>query len=249
MTGKIFVNYRRKLEGGWEAEAIATRLAMEFGAEQIFLDVKGIPPGADFAKKLLFEIGQAVALVVVLGKDWHMTQDEETGDKRIGQEDDWVRREIRTAIQRAIPIFPLLIDDAKPPPAKALPDDIKPLLQVQHRPVRQTHVDEDLRSVIDALAEQTGVPCTGAGRPLSSRLALANYRQSLLHELSERQVDPVRPPAAAGHGAQRARLAVPRAAEGLHRPARRPGRDSPTRDGAPGRPGLRQVHATAALAA
>ena len=189
MTGKIFVNYRRKLEGGWEAEAIATRLAMEFGAEQIFLDVKGIPPGADFAKKLLFEIGQAVALVVVLGKDWHMTQDEETGDKRIGQEDDWVRREIRTAIQRAIPIFPLLIDDAKPPPAKALPDDIKPLLQVQHRPVRQTHVDEDLRSVIDALAEQTGVPCTGAGRPLSSRLALANYRQSLLHELSERQVD------------------------------------------------------------
>jgi len=192
MSGKIFVYYRRKLEGGWEADAIATRLAMEFGAEQIFLDVKGIPPGADFAKKLLFEIGQAVALVVVLGKDWHMTQDEETGDKRIGQEDDWVRLEIRTAIQRRIPIFPLLIDDAKPPPAKALPDDIMPLLAVQHRPVRQTHVDEDLRSVIDALAEQTGVPCTGAGRPPSSRLALANYRQSLLHGPSERQTRFVR---------------------------------------------------------
>ncbi|WP_273703613.1 NACHT domain-containing protein, partial [Candidatus Accumulibacter vicinus] len=191
MTGKIFVNYRRKLEGGWDADAIATRLAMAFGAERIFLDVKGIPPGADFAEKLRVEIGQAAALVVVLGKDWHMIQDEETGDKRLGQEDDWVRREIRTAIQRGIPIFPLLIDAAQPPPAKALPDDIRPLLAAQHWPIRQTHVDDDLRSVITALAMQTGMPSRGAAdRTQSPRLALVNYRQSLLRELSERhQVD------------------------------------------------------------
>ena len=190
MTGKIFVNYRRKLAGGWDADAIATRLATEFGAEQIFLDVKGIPPGTDFAEKILFEIGQAVTLVVMLGKDWHMAQDEETGDKRIGQEDDWVRREIRTAIERGIPIFPLLIDDANLPPAKALPDDIKPLIGKEAWRVRQAHVDDDLRRVIDALAEQTGIPRARADSPESYRLALNDHRQSLLRELAERhQVD------------------------------------------------------------
>src|SRR5262249_28099217 len=125
MTAKIFVNYRRKQEGGWAADAIATRLAREFGAERIFLDVTGLPPGAKFAEQIRSEIDRAVALVVVLGKDWYKIQDDETGEQRIARADDWVRSEIRTAVERQIPIFPLLIDDATPPSKEVLPDDIK----------------------------------------------------------------------------------------------------------------------------
>src|SRR5262249_23818677 len=151
-------NYRRKQEGGWAADAIATRLAREFGAERIFLDVTGIPPGAKFAEQIRSEIARAVALVVVLGKDWYQIQDDETGEQRIARADDWVRSEIRTAVERQIPIFPLLIDDATPPSKEVLPDDIKEFIGNQAWQVRQAHVDDDLRPVIEELAKRTGIP-------------------------------------------------------------------------------------------
>src|SRR5687767_11135633 len=154
---KIFVNYRRQQEGGWPADSIATRLQSEFGRDHIFLDTKNIRPADEWAKKIRSEIASAAALVVVLGKDWHKVQDE-AGNKRLDQKDDWVREEIRTAINLQIPIFILQLDAAELPKKDWLPEDIQPLLDSQAVSIRESAVDIDLGPVLDQLADRTGIP-------------------------------------------------------------------------------------------
>ena len=177
MAPKIFVNYRHKQEGGWAAKAIASKLQTEFGAERIFLDVDGIPPGGEL-EEIRSEIARAAALVVVLGEEWHKIQDD-YGAQRIKQDDDWVRFEIRTAIERQIPIFPLLLDAAKLPPRQGIPEDIEPLIGRKAWTVRQPYADNDLVPVIDELAKQTSVPRLRAGSQQSSRIATAKRAAAL----------------------------------------------------------------------
>jgi tetratricopeptide (TPR) repeat protein len=168
MGARIFVSYRRKQEGGWAAESIATRLRAEFGREQVFLDVKGIAPGAVFRDVLRHELAGASALVVMVGADWHKVQNDDSGTRRLDDEDDWVREEIRTAIKRGIHIFPLLLDAAGMPKAEWLPADIQPFAQRQAWTVRQAHVDRDLDRFAAELAVRTGIPRRGAAIPADS---------------------------------------------------------------------------------
>ncbi|HEV7266746.1 MAG TPA: FHIPEP family type III secretion protein [Falsiroseomonas sp.] len=161
MTSKIFVNYRRKQEGGWAAESISTRLVAEFGADRVFLDVKGIPPSANFKLTLRDALASAAALVVVLGEDWHKLQDDASGARRLDNEDDWVREEIRTALKRGIPIFPLLLENAQLPRSEWLPKDIRAFVDCQGWTVRQAHVDPDLDALADAIAAQSGIARLG----------------------------------------------------------------------------------------
>jgi hypothetical protein len=157
-VSKIFVNYRRQEEGGWAAQAIATRLQNEFGAGRVFVDVRNIPPAAEWARVLRSEIAAAAALIVLMGEDWHKIQDKETGNKRITEKDDWVREEIRTALEREIPIFILLLDAAKLPMQEWLPEDIRPLLGVQARTIHQSNVEADLVPVLEQIEARTGIP-------------------------------------------------------------------------------------------
>jgi hypothetical protein len=168
---KIFVNYRRQQDGGWAADSISTRLQTEFGADHVFLDVRSIRPSADWADTIQSEITQAPAFVVLLGKDWHKVQDEETGDRRIKEDDDWVRREIRTALDRQIPIFIVLLDGARVPEEKWLPEDIRPFLRSQAWTVRQSNVETDLEPVLEELATRTGIARARSDSSGRSRLA------------------------------------------------------------------------------
>lgn len=172
MRGKIFVNYRRQQEGGWAAEAIATKLQAAFGADQVFLDTRNIRPSTKFAEEIRAEIAGAAALVVVMAEDWHKVQDRDSGDKRITQDDDWVREEIRTAIRRDIPIFIVLLESATLPRREWLPEDIRAVLEHQATPVRQATADSDLERLLAELARVTGLARAGApARPRPARPA------------------------------------------------------------------------------
>ena len=52
-------------------------------------------------------------LVVVIGKNWLRLQDENF-IRRINKKDDWVRKEIETALRRKIKIIPLLMGATTP---------------------------------------------------------------------------------------------------------------------------------------
>src|SRR6266850_8612059 len=121
--GVIFINYRR-MDAGWSADHLASLLERTFGEDRVFLDVQGIQAGDEFAVDLEEKLRRASVLVVLIGKGWLHDQDK-YGRRRIDREDDWVRREIRTALQQpACRVIPVLIDDADLPEERdALPDD------------------------------------------------------------------------------------------------------------------------------
>jgi hypothetical protein len=171
---KIFVNYRRQQDGGWPANSIAKTLEREFGSDRVFLDVKNVPPAGHWPGLIQSEIERAAALVIVMGEDWHKIHDPEAGSRRIDKEDDWVRKEIRTAITGNIPIFILLLDDAKLPKPEWLPNDIQPLLDAQARTIHSATADNDLEPVLVELEALTMIPRQKAASSSRTRLAPPN---------------------------------------------------------------------------
>jgi hypothetical protein len=140
----IFINYRRT-DAGWPADLLASELGRSFGATRVFQDVRGIDAGDDFVTVLDSHLRRASILIVLIGSDWLRAADE-FGRRRLDQEQDWVRREIRMAVQKAgCRVIPVLIDDAElPDEREALPEDISALLTRERLYLRQAHRDDDI---------------------------------------------------------------------------------------------------------
>src|SRR5215470_11394516 len=69
MATKVFISYRRKDAAG-HAGRVHDRLAKEFGANLLFMDVDGIPFGVNFVKALQEEVAKCGVLLAVIGPDW-----------------------------------------------------------------------------------------------------------------------------------------------------------------------------------
>ena len=110
--GGIFVSYRRE-ESGHVAGQLADRLSDRFGAEQVFIDVKSIEPGVDFAEAIFRAIDACTVLVAVIGPGWLRTADER-GGRRLDDPDDLVRLEIGAALARGVRVIPVLVEGRLP---------------------------------------------------------------------------------------------------------------------------------------
>lgn len=126
------------------------------GHADVFQDCDAIKPGDDWAKAIDEHLKRAEALVVVLTAGWHKVQDETSGRRRIDDPVDWVRNEIRFALQRRIRIFSILLDGAELPNRDWLPSDIGGFVDAQAHPVRIEHLENDLRPLTEAIAEKAG---------------------------------------------------------------------------------------------
>jgi formylglycine-generating enzyme required for sulfatase activity len=143
MTAKVFISYRRDDSAG-QAGRIHDRLAQEFGRDLLFMDVDAIPLGADFIKVLREEVARCDVLLAIIGPNWFNVRDEE-GNRRLDNENDFVRNEIATALQRDIPVIPILLDGAKIPKHEQLPKDLEALTARNGLDVRHAsfHIDMD----------------------------------------------------------------------------------------------------------
>ena len=125
MSPRVFVSYRREDSRG-ETGRIADRLALEFGKENLFLDVDDIPLGANFVKHLSAEVQRCDVLLAVIGKQWLELRDDH-GHRKIDSPTDAVRIELVAALKRDVPIIPILLDGTKIPRSDLLPEDINEL--------------------------------------------------------------------------------------------------------------------------
>jgi hypothetical protein len=64
---RVFVSYRREDASG-HAGRISDRLALEFGADQIFMDVDAVKPGVDFVRELEQAVASCDVLIAVIGR-------------------------------------------------------------------------------------------------------------------------------------------------------------------------------------
>jgi hypothetical protein len=169
----IILSYRREDSAGVTGR-IFDRLVQEFGTDRVFMDIDSMPAGVDFHDHLQEILADCGALLVVIGKSWRSQRKGQPA--RIMDPDDWVRIEVETALQRGIPVIPLLIDGASLPGRDQLPESLWPLLRRNALPVdsgrdfhaQLTRLARDLRLHLDPEAARTDVVATNpAPQPLS----------------------------------------------------------------------------------
>jgi TIR domain len=147
---RIFVSYRRE-DSAASAGRLGDRLTHEFGDESVFMDVDSIPLGVDFVKLLADQVQTCDALLVVIGPTWSGIRDED-GERRLDDSNDFVRVEIRAALNRDIPVIPILLDGTKMPKAGLLPEDIKRLAVRNALDLRHNSFQKDLDRLIKELS-------------------------------------------------------------------------------------------------
>jgi len=144
MPGQIFISYRRN-DAAYVTGHINDRLCKEFGPESIFTDVDNIALGVDFRSVLDEKVGQCQILLAVIGDHWLEAKNQE-GKLRLHDPADFVRIEIESALQRGIPVIPLLVAGTTMPSKDALPESLQDLSfrnGTQIRPVPDFHADID----------------------------------------------------------------------------------------------------------
>jgi hypothetical protein len=88
------------------------------------------------------------AMLVVIGSRWL------TGDgasSRFDDPDDWVRREIEEALQRAVRVLPVLVDGAPFSTRSELPETLTALLRRQRLEIKASTRRSDVANVITTL--------------------------------------------------------------------------------------------------
>lgn len=147
---QIFINYRSRDEP--YAVALLDRvLSDRFGSTNIYRDSQSIPAGSDFLQAIVDAVRSSDVLVAVIGQDW-LAKDA-YGNRLIDNPNDWVRREIAEALQRDIPVIPVLVGDI-PPTIKPgdLPPDIAPIAYRQAVRIRHRNAEQDLETLASAIA-------------------------------------------------------------------------------------------------
>jgi TIR domain len=157
----------------------------------VFMDVNAIQPGRDFRKAIDESIHKCSVLLAVLGRDWLELKDA-SGQRRLDDETDFVRLEIASALQRDIPVVPVLVRGARMPRAEQLPADLREL--AYRNAVELTHArwKSDVRVLIQALR-----PYLEASREEVSPQVVSSGETPVASGLMQQPVMEAKPPAAA----------------------------------------------------
>lgn len=141
----VFLSYRRD-DSADVTGRIYDRLVQRFGKEQIFKDVDSIPLGVDFREHLGEVVGRCSVVLVVIGDRWLSAGS--PGARRLDDAADFVRIEIESALERRIPVVPVLVRGAAIPGDTELPQSLRPLAYRNGLAVR---ADPDFHRDMDRL--------------------------------------------------------------------------------------------------
>ena len=122
---RIFISYRRH-DSADVTGRIYDRLIQRFGKDQIFKDVDSIPLGVDFREHLGSVVGRCNLVLAVIGDQW-LRASADGGTRRLDDSKDFVRIELESALERKIPVIPLLVRGALVPSESDLPPSLVPL--------------------------------------------------------------------------------------------------------------------------
>jgi pterin-4a-carbinolamine dehydratase len=156
MQPSIFVSYRRE-DSAMEATLLRTTLLGQFGDEAVFMDTSSIEAGEEWESKIGSALDAAKAVLVVLGLEWVRVSDE-WGERRIDQEEDWVRKEIAEALTKNKLVIPVLVNGGRIPPADKLPPSISALAKRQAIAIRTEYWNHDMNLLLKRLESLAETP-------------------------------------------------------------------------------------------
>lgn len=120
---KIFVNYRRADHRDF-VERIRDWFVMRYGRESVFMDFDTIPPFTRFADYIRERVRQSDVLVTIIGPRWVDILHERAQNA----DEDYVRTEIKLALDEGKLIAPICIKGATMPTVHELPPDLRAML-------------------------------------------------------------------------------------------------------------------------
>jgi TIR domain len=146
---QIFISYRRG-PTGYVATLLADEIKARFGPKAVFMDIDNIPLGVDFRDHIGAAVSECQVLLALIGDDW-LSSKLPDGVRRIDASDDFVRVEIEAALQRGIPVVPILTNNANVPAESELPESLRPLA---FRNAAELRSGRDLKGQMEALIRQ-----------------------------------------------------------------------------------------------
>jgi len=151
---KIFLSYRRA-DSRCFTERLHDRLVMEFGEDNLFLDVErdNIQPGKRFPEVLQQKLKESDIVLVVIGPDWADIRYENVPDRprRLDDPNDFVRIEVEQSLRADYTeVIPVLVKRATMP--NLLPDSLEDLKVLQAKsigfnPVFHRDVDQLISNI------------------------------------------------------------------------------------------------------
>lgn len=121
----IAISYRRD-DSLPIAGRLYDRLQATFGKTKVFMDFDSIRAGLDFRAQIKDTIDRADVVIALIGSRWIGIDSD--SNRRIDDPNDFVRLEIAHALQRDIPIIPVLVNNSPLPKAESLPEEIRGLV-------------------------------------------------------------------------------------------------------------------------
>lgn len=121
VTINIFLSYRRD-DSQDISDRICEHLLSHFGPGNVFMDIDAIPLGADFRNYIDEKVSECNVLLAIIGSNWLRILHE-----RQEMSHDFVRVEIESALNRGIPVVPVLVGRAEMPTEQELLEALKPL--------------------------------------------------------------------------------------------------------------------------
>jgi len=146
---QIFISYRRG-PTGYVAHLLAEQIKAEFGPKAVFMDIDNVPLGVDFRDYIGAAVSDCQVLLVLIGDDW-LTARLPDGTRRIDAPGDFVRVEIEAALQRGIPVVPILTNTASIPVESELPASLRLLA---FRNAAELRSGRDLKSQMQGLISE-----------------------------------------------------------------------------------------------
>jgi DNA polymerase len=148
---RIFINYRRQDSEGYVGR-LYDFLLQHFGREDIFMDVDSLKPGIDFVAALETAVAECDVLLAIIGPGWAAAQDE-NGERRLDQWNDFVRLEIKTALDQNKRVIPVLVGRAKMPAPTEVPEEIRALVRRSAIEISHQRFASDMDQLVTAIKE------------------------------------------------------------------------------------------------
>ncbi len=123
---RVFISYRREDSWYW-ASLLARAITQRMGAYNVFFDIGSIRPGRRFDAEIQSRIHNASDFVILVGSAFLAA--DHTGRRRLDDPNDFVRREIATAIESHKQTHIVLVSDAALPAWEQLPGEIAPAFE------------------------------------------------------------------------------------------------------------------------
>jgi hypothetical protein len=146
----VFLSYRRD-DGAGYAGRLHDDLRDCLPNASIFYDVETIRPGSKFRADIAEALRESNVVLIVIGPHWLGARSH--GANRLFDQDDLVRAEIEAALRTSATIIPVLIRGGALPAERELPQDIRPILELQALSLSDATWHSDLRTLAGRLAD------------------------------------------------------------------------------------------------